>query len=469
MGTMKHLSALDALFLQLETPETPMHVGSVMILEKPKAARGKKADAYGRFRDHFASRLHIAPVFTRRLAEMPLDLASPIWIDGAVDLDYHVGRLTLPKPGTTAQLEAAVAKLHEGPLDRSHPLWQFTVIDGLAGGDVAVYAKIHHAALDGQGGVAVAQALLDTERSPKRGPGQGIARPRIAPTTARMLRDTLLHTVSQYGTLIKSLPALVKAAGRAGAVAYTAPQPKKSRMLGPPTPMNVAIGAKRVFVTRQIPLAETKEIARRFEVTLNDVVLATCAGALRRQFAGNKAALAKAMIGAVPASLRLPGDTSKANDVTMMRVGLATQLADPLKRLAAIHTASQRAKMITGSMKDSMPTDLPSLGIPWLMAAVSALYRKASRADRLPALANLVISNVPGPPVPLYMAGALLKSYFPVSIVIHGLAFNITILSYNGAMGYGLIACKRAMPGLRTFSRNLQAAHDELLALARKP
>jgi WS/DGAT/MGAT family acyltransferase len=252
-------------------------------------------------------------------------------------------------------------------------------------------------------------------------------------------------------------------------VAYTAPQPKKSRMLGPPTPMNVAIGAKRVFVTRQIPLAETKEIARRFEVTLNDVVLATCAGALRRQFAGNKAALAKAMIGAVPASLRLPGDTSKANDVTMMRVGLATQLADPLKRLAAIHTASQRAKMITGSMKDSMPTDLPSLGIPWLMAAVSALYRKASRADRLPALANLVISNVPGPPVPLYMAGALLKSYFPVSIVIHGLAFNITILSYNGAMGYGLIACKRAMPGLRTFSRNLQAAHDELLALARKP
>ena len=352
---MKHLSALDALFLQLETPETPMHVGSVMILEKPKAGRGRKADAYGLFRDHFASRLHIAPVFTRRLAEMPLDLASPIWIDGAVDLDYHVRHLRLPKPGTMAQLEAAVARLHEGPLDRSHPLWQFTVIDGLAGGDVAVYAKIHHAALDGQGGVAVAQALLDTERVPKRGSGEAkTSQPRIAPSTARMLRDTLLHTVSQYGTLLKSLPALVKSAGRAGAVALTAPSPKKSGAFGPPTPINVAIGAKRVFVTRQIPLAETKEIARRFEVTLNDVVLATCAGALRRQFAGHRAALAKAMIGAVPASLRTPGDTAKANDVTMMRVALATQLADPLKRLAAIHTASTRAKMITGSMKDTM-------------------------------------------------------------------------------------------------------------------
>ena len=132
---MKHLSALDALFLQLETPETPMHVGSVMILEKPKAERGKKPDAYGRFRDHFASRLHIAPVFTRRLAEMPLDLGSPIWIDGDVNLNYHVRHLTLPKPGTTTQLEAAVAKLHEGRLDRcSTPLQRLTCLESVCAG-----------------------------------------------------------------------------------------------------------------------------------------------------------------------------------------------------------------------------------------------------------------------------------------------------------------------------------------------
>jgi len=466
---MKHLSALDALFLHLETPETPMHVGSLLVLSpSSKPRRGRAADAYSAIRAHLAGRLHQAPVFSRRLAAMPFDLANPVWVhDGDVDLDHHVRRLRLSAPGTTAQLETAVARLHEGRLDRDRPLWQFTVIEGLAGGEVGFYAKIHHAALDGQGGIAVAQALLDTQpRAFAKAGDAPDAAPHIAPSTARLLGAALRNTVAQYGRIARAIPDAVKAAGRAGAVAMTAPRAPKASAVGPVTPLNVAVSGKRVFTGLQVSLSEAKEIAKAFDVKLNDVVLATCAGALRLQFAGDRAAMAKAMIGAVPASLRTPGDTA-ANSVTMMLVNLATTVKDPVKRLAAIHAASTRAKMLTGSVKSAIPTDLPSLGVPWLMAAVTPLYRKAVQARRVPPVANVIISNVPGPQVPLFLGEMRLAAYYPVSAITHGLALNITIISYDGSLDYGLVACRRALPGLKGLARHLRAAHGELLTLAR--
>jgi WS/DGAT/MGAT family acyltransferase len=459
---MKHLTALDALFLQLETAETPMHVGSVMVLEK---------GSYRSIRTHIERRLHLAPVFSRKLAVMPMDLAAPVWIDAEhVDLDYHIGRVRLRSPGGAAQLEAAVAKLHEGVLDRDRPLWRFTVIEGLSGGEVGLYAKIHHAALDGQGGIAVAQALLDAQPKSRTVAKAASAPARLAPSAARLIGAALRNTVSQYGRMAMSLPNVVRAAGQTGAMALGAPALRKlGYTLGPRTVLNHAIGPQRLFATQRIPLAEAKAIARRFDAKLNDVVLATCAGALRRHFARDRTALAKAMIGAVPASLRAPGDMSRANDVTMMLVALATNVADPLKRLEAIKASSVRAKTLTGGMKGAMATDLPSLGVPWLMATLLPLYRKAVATNRIPVIANVIISNVPGPQMPLYLAGARLRSYFPVSAVAHGLALNITIVSYDGSLDYGLVAAKEAMPGLRTFARQLQSAHAELRKLARLP
>ncbi|MBL0125397.1 MAG: DUF1298 domain-containing protein [Betaproteobacteria bacterium] len=230
----------------------------------------------------------------------------------------------------------------------------------------------------------------------------------------------------------------------------------------------MAISGERAFAGAELSLAETKAIASHFDTKLNDIVLAVCAGALRRHFAGNKAALAKAMIGGVPASLRIPGDTSQSNQVTMMLVSLATNIADPRKRLAAIVKASTKAKSLTGGMKSLIPTDLPSLGIPWLMSVITPLYRTAVASNRIPVVANLVVSNVPGPQIPLYLAGAKLITYYPVSIVTHGLALNITIQSYAGSLYYGLIACKEAVPDLRGFAAHICAAHQELLALSRE-
>jgi diacylglycerol O-acyltransferase / wax synthase len=506
---MQHLSALDALFLYLETPETPMHVGSLFLLEKPKGHRGS---FYPNIRRLIESRMHLAPLFSRKLAFMPFDLANPMWVhDDNVDLEWHIRAMTLPKPGSTAQLEAAVAKLHEGMLDRDRPLWQFTIIEGLASGEVAFTSRIHHAGLDGQGGVALAQAVLDIE--PKAAPRahktntKETPRNTMPPSAAKMLSAAFRNSVAQYGKILKAGAGAVKSLG-AGAIALTSSQAKKmgapteqlsglaniaelagnvaklktsdtplqaakkllpkGMKLGPRTPLNVAITGKRSFATAQIPLSEAKALAKHFDVKLNDIILATVAGALRLFYADDKTILSKAMIGAVPASLRTPGDTSQNNQVTMMLINMATNIADPAKRMAAIREASSAAKTLTGSMKGAMTavtSDLPTLGIPWLMGIITPLYKTAVGTNRIPVVANLVISNVPGPPMPLYMAGAKLKSYYPVSIVTHGLALNITIHSYAGSLDYGFIAAKEQVPKLAHLIKCLLAAHQELMAV----
>jgi diacylglycerol O-acyltransferase / wax synthase len=511
---LNHLSALDALFLYLETPEMPMHVASLIMLEKPKGYRGSFQPAVKKL---IAERMHMAPLFTRKLAFMPFDLANPIWVDAeTLDLDWHVQSLTLPTPGSQKQLEAAIAKLHEGMLDRDRPLWQFTVIEGLQSGEVAFYAKIHHAGLDGQAGVALAQAVLDLEPKPApRQPKQDKAAPGLTPSAAKMVSAALRTSVAQYGKILRAVPGAVKAAGafglNAGVSALSSSQARKMGApseqlqgmadiaamaagvstikatdtplqaakkllpkgikLGPRTPLNVAIGGKRAFVMARIPLDETKALAKHFDVKLNDIVLATCAGMLRRYFANNKSALAKAMVAAVPASLRAAGDTSQNNQVTMMLINLATNIADPAKRIAAIRDSSTSAKMMTGAMKGMMSSatnDLPTLGIPWLMSIITPLYKSAVESNRIPVVANVVISNVPGPPMPLYMAGARMKSYYPVSIVTHGLALNITIHSYAGNLDYGFIAAKNEVPGIDKLVRATYDAHAELMALAMK-
>ena len=487
-----------------------MHVGSLILFEKPARHRGS---FYPTIRRHIESRLHLAPLFTRKLAFMPFDLANPIWVhDDNLDLDWHIRSMTLPKPGSMAQLEAAVAKLHEGMLDRDRPLWQFTVIEGLASGEVAFTSRIHHAGLDGQGGVALAQAVLDIEARPvarTTGTKDRDVKSAMPPSAAKMLSAAFRNSVAQYGKILSAVPGAVKSIGHLAGSAWSSSQAKKAGApteqlagianlaelaggvaklkagdtplqaakkllpkgikLGPRTALNVAIGGKRAFATARIPLAEAKLIAKHFEVKLNDVVLATVAGALRRYYAGDKATLAKAMIAAVPASLRAPGDTTANNQVTMMLVNLATHIADATRRMAAIRDASTAAKMLTGSMKGAMTTvtsDLPTLGIPWLMSVITPLYKTAVASNRIPVVANVVISNVPGPPMPLYMAGAKMTAYFPVSIVTHGLALNITIHSYAGSLDYGFIAAKNEVPKLGAFVKHVEAAHQELLALA---
>ena len=469
---MKHLSGMDASFLHLETPEMPMHVGSLQVLDLPP---GYDGDYYEDVKRYMGERMHLADVFQRKLALMPFELANPVWVDDEdIDLDYHVRHVILPRPGTWEQLEKYIARLHSSLLDRSRPLWEIYVIEGLKTKQVAIYNKMHHAAIDGQAGVAVIKAMLGTTPVPAP-----IKPPRARPRTnqyqlgvAELAAAAASNTVQQYAKLAKALPAAAKALANVlmpvseddGKRRFALP---KGWQRAPRTPLNVAITNQRAFAARSLPLAEIKQMAKLCGASLNDVVLALCAGALKRYLAEYNCKPDKPLVAAVPVSLREAGNTDPNNQVSMMMVSLATDVDDPLERLIAINTSSAAGKKLTGNIKAAIPTDFPSLGVPWIMSGFALLYGRSGLANRMPPLVNVAISNVPGPQVPLYFAGAKVASYYPVSIPTHGIALNMTVQSYNGALEVGLTACRRAMPDLADLADYVVQEHTRLLAVVK--
>ncbi len=467
-----HLSGLDATFLHLESPEMPMHVGGLHLFELPA---GYQSDFHEEVKRHIGSRMHLAPAYRRKLVSMPFDLANPVWMrDPNVDLDYHVRRIVLSKPGSMAQLEAYVGRLHSSLLDRSRPLWETYVIEGLASGQVAMYSKLHHAAVDGQAAVELAKLMFDVSPA-----GRHIEPPlqeesEEEPTVRELLQSGARNSLAQLGRFAQLVPALAKGGARLAAHRLLPPRlggsgeglPKFSR--GPRTPLNVAITNQRNFTTTSVPLADAKLVSKALGVTINDIVLATCSGALRRWLEEHGGIPNQPLVVAVPFSLRETGDASSNNQVSMMLADLATHLEDPAERLQAIRASMLKVKAITGSLRAGIPTDYPSLGAPWLVSGLAALFGRSKLADTMAPIANVVISNVPGPQVPLYLAGARMTSHFPVSIVVHSIALNITVQSYCGAIEFGLTACKRAVPDLAKFKGHIQAAANEYADMAHR-
>jgi WS/DGAT/MGAT family acyltransferase len=484
------MNGLDALFLYLESPETPMHIGSLHRFELPPDWQGDFAAAV---RAHLAGRLDQADVFTRRLAPMPLGIASPAWVRATeIDLDHHVRRLRLPEPGTLAQLHDLVGSLHARLLDRQRPLWEMVVIEGLASGQVGFYAKVHHAGLDGQAGVALAAAVYDLaagvglrpagggERGDREGAPSVATRapeppgPRVPPGVLAVLAAGLRSNASQFAGLGAHLPALARQVA-AAVLPVSGDVPGLRALLGggdllaPRTVLNGAISRHRSFATVSVPLDGVRALAQRHGASVNDVVLAACGGALRDWLAARGELPAATLLAAVPVSLRQSGDTQSNTQAMMSRMPLATDVADPLERLARIRDASQRIKGALRELKSSVPTEFPSLGLPWLGGLLAAIWGRGRLADRLPPLANVLVSNVPGPPVPLYLVGARMLGYWPVSIPAHGLALNITVQSYAGSLDFGLIACRRTVPDLDAIATHIGAAFEALHAATPAP
>ncbi len=467
------LSGLDALFLHLESAQMPMHVGSLSLLAPPPGYRGGFVQDVRR---HIDSRLHLAPAFTRKLATMPLALANPVWVQQAqVDVVHHIHHVQLPKPGTLAQLEACVARLHGQLLDRSRPLWALYIIEGLKSGAIGYYAKVHHAAIDGAAGIALAKALLDVTPTPREvPPPQATADTAAAPAATDLLGVAARTTWSQLRKAAALLPTAAKTGSQvlaqtAGQLLFGAAATAKGTFaLGPRTALNGAVTERRAYGTLSLPLPAVKATAAALEVTLNDLVLAVCSGALRSWLAQHGGVPRSTLYAAVPFSLRAAGDARSNNQVSMMRAQLATQIADPARRLAAIHASMAVGKQMTGSLRALVPTDTPSLGAPWLLAGLTALVGRTPLAAHMPLLANVAISNVPGPPVPLYLAGARMTHYWPASIVVHGVGLNITVQSYCDWLEVGLTACRDSVPDLPKFKGMLKAAFAEYVELAKK-
>jgi WS/DGAT/MGAT family acyltransferase len=463
---MMPLSGLDALFLHLETPETPMHVGALHLLAAPQ---GDVRTYVAAVRRHVAARLHLSPVFTRRLAPMPFALANPVWVcTDTVDLRAHVRHVRLPAPGTFAQLEATVARLHARSLERDRPLWRLHVIEGLASGELALYTKIHHATLDGAASVAFANALLDSTPRPRAVPASGHSAGGEHPGLAALLATVARISAVQAVRAVRRLPDLARVltalVARSDATS-NAGRRRGSFRFAPRTPINASIGRGRAVATLSIPLPAVLRVADRHQVTVNDVVLAVVSGALRRHLTSHGGLPTEPMLAAVPVSLREAGNTDATTLATMSRMGLATDVPDPLARLQAIHAGSGRTKSLTRELRSIIPTDFPTLGMPWLFGAAAALYGRARLADRLPPLANLVISNFPGPTTPLYLAGARLLTWWPLSIVEHGLGVNVTAQSYAGSLEFGIVAARDALWDTDGFARAMREAFAELQAL----
>ncbi|HET9823235.1 MAG TPA: wax ester/triacylglycerol synthase family O-acyltransferase [Burkholderiaceae bacterium] len=476
---MKRLSGLDATFLHLETPEQPMHVGALHLFELPQGHRGRFAAA---LRRHIAERLPLAPPLRRRLWMMPLNLTNPVWVDALPDLRHHIVEHRLParrgrartagSDEERAALQALVARLHAQRLDRERPLWRFHVIEGLAPAAhgarrVALYTQLHHAAVDGQAAVALANVLLDIAPQPRKPTLRASARARrFELSLVEMISGAVTSEAAQVAHLIRGLPAAVGTLATAARRAATRGGRGAGRLgLAPRTRLNGSASGARAFAVLTLPLPELKALGRAHDATLNDLVLWLVGTALRRHFAARGELPRQSLVAAVPVSLRAQGDTRADNQASMALVSLGTQLADPRRRLAHVRAATRAMKSTLADLKHVLPTDFPSLGVPWLTEAALALYRRALKTERLPVVANLVISNVPGPEQPLYLAGARMCTNYPCSIVTHGLGLNITVQSYDQSLDFGLMADAAAMPEVGELAAAIAVALDELRGL----
>ena len=462
VASNRPLSGLDAAFLYLEGLGTPMHVGSLMLLDPPE---GSADDFHQHLISLVSDRLSSTNALRRVLEDAPLGLGHPIWREYAeLDLDWHIQHRRVHAPGSTRALLNLTARLHAQPMDRDKPLWQLVVIDGLADGRVALYSRIHHALLDGQGGVALARALLDVEPNPKR-PGHRLEphAPSRPTGTLRRAATAAGSTINSWGRWMRGIPETVRvAASSAASPRQTLGSLRESLMLAPRTPFNIQISEDRALGVASLSLDRCKRAAKHHGVSLNDLIMALCTSALRRALKRRGRLPERALVAGMPVSLRAEDDGESNNQVSMVQCELPTDEPDPVERLKRIHAATDRIKHRVQAFSELIPTDFPGLAAPFWATGLSRLWKQGRLSERLPPLANLVISNVPGPPIPLYLAGARVDKYYPLSIVTHGLGLNITVQSYAGSLEFGILSCPDALASPERLASQLVTALDEL-------
>jgi diacylglycerol O-acyltransferase / wax synthase len=474
---MQQLTGLDAAFLALETANSTGHVGGVSVLD----ARGLTEPlTLARLTELVAGRLPEAPpVLRRKLLHMPLGMDQPYWIDDIdFDIEYHIRELALPRPGSDAQLAEQVARLHARPLDKSKPLWEIYLITGLARRRIAVYTKIHHAAIDGVSGAELLTMLLDLSPEGREVPASEPFRPRRPPSWARVtalaasrLAWRPVQTVRIANDLVRVLPAIAPALspliggllglgrGDGGVIPTVAGRP-------PATPFNKPITPHRRFAFCSVELDAVKRVKKAFGFSVNDVVLAMSAGALRRWLADHGALPDSPLVAMIPVSVRDPGSQgAMGNKVSAMLTTLPTHLADPTERLEVAHAATTIAKAQQAAIPQGLVDQISDFAPPALTARAARVVFATGLLHRLPPF-NLVISNVPGPNIPVYLAGAKLMAHYPVSVITDGLGLNITVVGYLGLLHFGLVGCRELVPDIDLIAGYLADELELLLKAA---
>jgi len=440
---MERLSGIDASFLYFETPNMHMHVVATIVFDPSTVPGGY---SFEKVRGMIESRLALAKPLRRKLAPTPFNLNHPVWIeDRDFDLDYHVRRIGCPSPGSEEQLADIVGDIASRPLDRARPLWEVWVVEGLENDHVAAVAKMHHCTIDGVSGANFMVHFFDlTPEGTERPESTDVWEPDHPPTDVELILRGLVARMQRPMQWASVVPMTLRAlTGLAFA--------KRGKGLGMPAPLraprtsfNVPITPHRRTAFTHLSLDEVKEVKKAFGTTVNDVVLAICAGALRKYLDARNELPERSLIAVVPVSVRTDEEKEQvgSNRVSAMFSSLATDIDDPVERLRQISAANKGAKEEHKALGADMLTQWGELAAPTTFSLAARVYAGLRLAERHPVVHNLVISNVPGPRFPLYFAGAKLVGLYPLGPIFDGAGLNITVVSYMDQLFFGLIGCR---------------------------
>jgi WS/DGAT/MGAT family acyltransferase len=457
MARGHRLSALDASFLHREKAGARLHVASVTVFDGP-------TPPYDDVLAHIEARLHLVPRFRQRLAEIPLDQGRPVWVDDPhFNLRYHLRHAGLPAPGSQEQLKNLAGRVFAQRLDRTKPLWELLLVDGLSGGGFALIAKSHHALVDGISAVDITTVLFDTEPdAPQPAPPRRKWTARPLPTSAQLLSDALVERAMHPRELVRTARAVVRAPrevarnARDGLEAMGA-LPFAGRTPAPSTPLNVPTGPHRRYTWVDAQLAELQGIKDSLGGTVNDAVLSVVAGALgrflRHRGVDTRDLVLKAL---VPISVRADADQGAlGNEVAPMWVPLPVGIEDPVAQLHAIREAVAEQHESRQAVGARTLTELAGFASPTIMS-------QAARVQQQQRPFNVVVTNVPGPQVPLYLLGRRLRALYPVLPLARRQALGIAVTSYDGRLGFGLLADYDAVPDLEVLATALRESIDAL-------
>ncbi len=462
---MQQLTGLDSSFLNMETSTTYGHVSGLAIFDPSTAGEPVTLE---RLKALLVERLHLVPLYRRRLVAVPLGLDHPYWIeDPDFDLDFHVRHIAVPPPGTPQQLSDLVSRIVARPLDRSRPLWELYLIEGLQEGYIAQLTKVHHCAIDGVSGAEIMTTLLDMAPEPRKvDPPRRGWRPEPEPTQLEMLARTawgLLGAPRKVWRVqrqaIRYLPELARSLGFSRLPGQdlidrllgrrATPMMSEAPTKAPRMAINGRITPHRRWAFGSVSLDEVKEIKNKLGVTVNDVVMAICSGALRRYLLARNELPADPMIAMVPVSVRSQEESgSFGNQISAMTASLHTHVADAVERARRIHESMRVAKEQHEALPANLMQDFAQFAPPAVAARAARVVARATVSNWVDPPFNVVISNVPGPQFALYGVGAKLLGNYPISAINDGVALNMTVMSYNGSIDFGLLSCRELMPDI---------------------
>jgi len=472
---MQQLSSQDALFVYLENSKMPLHIGGLYIFGIEEG--GKQFD-FQDFRDYLEKRLHLSSIFRQRLVEVPLHLGKPFWVDDPdFDLDHHLFHIALPKPGKLRDLADLSAQIYNPPMDRNRPLWKLTFVTGLENIEglptkdaFAMIAQVHHSMIDGKSGVEIMTALLHLgSEPPKVRPPKEEWKPERVPTGIELMTrsygNALGTPLKIFNFVRDSAPKAFDAAKELSNEILKLPtfgaNAKKSGEV-PKTRFNVPVTGHKIFGAVDVPLSQIKAIKNEIEgATVNDVLLATCGGALRRYLLDKEDLPKESLVAVSPISIRAKNEEGKmGNHISAMWVALGTDTKNPLKRLKRICKKTKASKTVGKAIgADKIMEFVPSE----IAALASRLYTKMGMSEKHKPFFNLIITNVPGPPIPLYMNGFRLLNHYGFGAVFDGIGMMIVIFSYAGNVSVCITSCKEIIPDIRTLTNYIR---EELNALS---